>query len=191
MLRTSVLLFLAFSTGVLSNITMAEELGALLVPSHDVSVNVPLMSQTTDVEVWTQTILGTTTTSDQALSVWCNVISAETPAVAVSNSLLTASDIADCPSAQGRDVLQIHIDPLLMGAGSAVLPENSGSPVFLYLRSKSADYRDLSGIGKGLLYPSYGESVPDLFRIGRQGGNEDTFFPNFCQMCDCCQEYSN
>lgn len=182
---------IAFIVCSLPGAVFGEDIGALVIPNLDVNLNVPLVAQTTDADIWAHTVLGNTTTSDQALSVWCNVISTEAPAIALSRTPLEASELDGCRGAQDQEVMVIELAPSILGSGSAVSPDGGGNAVYLYLRGGDQGLVDLSGIGKGILYPSYGGSAPEVFQVGRQGGNEDTFFPNFCQMCGCCTEVNN
>jgi hypothetical protein len=186
--RRQFLSAIAFFACSLPGAVSSEDIAVLVIPGLDVNLNVPLVAQTTDVEIWAQTVLGNSTTSDQALSVWCSVISTETPAIVLSTSLLEESEIDHCQGAQSQNVMAIELTPSLLGPSSAVLSNGDSNAIYLYLRSGDQGFVDLSGIGKGILYPSFGELIPEVFQSGRQGGNEDEFFPNFCQMCSCCTE---
>lgn len=189
--RKHFLSVISFIVCSLPGAVLGEEIGTLIIPNLDVELNVPLVAQTTDAEIWAHTVLGNTTTSDQALSVWCNVISTEVPAIALSRAPLEASELDGCRGAQNQEIMIIELAPSLLGPSSAFSPDGGGNAVYLYLRSGDQGFVDLSGIGKGILYSSYGRSAPEVFQVGRQGGNEDKFFPNFCQMCDCCIEVNN
>lgn len=188
-----ILLCLGVLASLAPEVALADDVEALVYPSSDVELDVRLLSETMDQSAWSNLMLGSTYTSDQAIGVWCSVISSETPALAVSTAPMGFSNSSDCPNREGNTVLEIELPSSLLGDNrSFSWADGSESAidqsVYLYLRGGTEGLGELSAIGKGVLAPLYGATAPELFQAGRQGGNEDTFFPNFCQMCGCCTE---
>lgn len=137
---------------------------------------------------WTEAVRAYTDTSDRAVSVWCNDISASDAAIAVSAKSMSDIGLASCPTADTGNTLTIKVPRDRIPQSYGDLSGLESDHLYLFLRSSNAEtHQELSGIGQRLLWEPYKDEAGEIFSV-TGGGPKDTFFPNFCQMCGCCTE---